>query len=297
MKIDVKTLFVANILITAFIGLALLLYRKNRKTYPGFRCWIAGNFAITAGYMAFLSRTVVVESVSVILTNCLLFLGILLRLDGSSAFIRDRRVHRSLYLLPLLMAGLLTYGHLTGMTPPVRGATVSTMVALLAGWNALIFINNRNKLQSPISMAMGLAMLLWVFFLMQRALFWLQNPTADTFESNFYQIAYTMTALILEVILSTGIFMLNGARLEEELIQTNRSLDAALTDLKATMGELKVLTGILPICSHCKKIRDGETGGWQRMERYISKHSNADFTHSICPDCMKEHYPDVKEPE
>jgi len=53
--------------------------------------------------------------------------------------------------------------------------------------------------------------------------------------------------------------------------------------------EVKRLEGLLPICSFCKKIRT-EQNEWQRIETYISKHSQADFTHGICPECARAHY-------
>jgi len=69
-----------------------------------------------------------------------------------------------------------------------------------------------------------------------------------------------------------------------ELHQLNQKLEKAL-------AEVKILRGILPICSHCKKIRD-DKGYWQQIEAYIHDHSEADFSHSICPDCLQEHFPD-----
>jgi hypothetical protein len=55
--------------------------------------------------------------------------------------------------------------------------------------------------------------------------------------------------------------------------------------------EVQRLEGLLPICSFCKKIRN-EQSEWQHIETYISKHSQADFTHSICPDCTRTFYGD-----
>lgn len=52
-------------------------------------------------------------------------------------------------------------------------------------------------------------------------------------------------------------------------------------------AEIMTLRGIVPICSHCKKVRD-DSGFWQQVESYVSSHSEAEFTHGICPDCMKE---------
>ena len=53
--------------------------------------------------------------------------------------------------------------------------------------------------------------------------------------------------------------------------------------------ELKVLRGRLPICMWCKRIRD-EGGSWQKLETYIAEHSEADFSHGLCPECKQEHY-------
>lgn len=63
-------------------------------------------------------------------------------------------------------------------------------------------------------------------------------------------------------------------------------------ELKKAREEIKNLRGILPICAACKKIRD-DKGYWNQIESYISKHSDADFSHSICPDCAAKLYPDI----
>jgi len=62
-------------------------------------------------------------------------------------------------------------------------------------------------------------------------------------------------------------------------------------ELKEAVSQVKTLTGLLPICSYCKKIRDDQ-GNWQVMEKYICSNSNADFSHSICPECAEKHFPD-----
>jgi hypothetical protein len=57
------------------------------------------------------------------------------------------------------------------------------------------------------------------------------------------------------------------------------------------VGELLELRRLLPICASCKKIRD-DTGYWHQVEEYISQHSEAEFTHGLCPDCLKKLYPE-----
>ncbi|GEM_PF-2362388 len=66
--------------------------------------------------------------------------------------------------------------------------------------------------------------------------------------------------------------------------------------LEHSLAEVKTLRGFLPICSYCKKIRN-DNGEWERLEAYIRERSTAQFSHSICPECMQKHYPELQEKE
>jgi len=59
--------------------------------------------------------------------------------------------------------------------------------------------------------------------------------------------------------------------------------------LQDSLAKVKTLSGLLPVCSHCKKIRD-DTGYWQQIEAYIKDNSDAEFTHSVCPECAEKFY-------
>ena len=61
-----------------------------------------------------------------------------------------------------------------------------------------------------------------------------------------------------------------------------------LLQLETTLKELKVLRGMLPICSSCKRIRD-DKGYWNQIETYISEHTGAEFTHGLCPECAEKY--------
>lgn len=63
------------------------------------------------------------------------------------------------------------------------------------------------------------------------------------------------------------------------------------TELRLALNHVKQLQGMLPICSICKNIRDDQ-GYWSRVEEYITKHLEVEFSHGICPECAKEHYAD-----
>ncbi|MCP4690751.1 MAG: response regulator [Desulfobacterales bacterium] len=83
------------------------------------------------------------------------------------------------------------------------------------------------------------------------------------------------------------------ARVETHLTlrRLQRRLEEQNNELQEALDTVKTLKGLLPICSSCKKIRD-DKGYWNQIESYISKHSDAFFSHGICPDCMRRLYGD-----
>ncbi len=82
-----------------------------------------------------------------------------------------------------------------------------------------------------------------------------------------------------------------GAERERFLQSINETLNAAYAEMRKALSRLKVLGGMLPICASCKKIGD-DRGYWNQIEAYIRDHSEAEFSHSICPECAKRLYPE-----
>lgn len=78
-----------------------------------------------------------------------------------------------------------------------------------------------------------------------------------------------------------------AAALEASLEENQRLVG----ELREALANVKVLSGLLPICMHCKKIRD-DKGYWERIDKYIAAHTDAAFSHGLCPDCIEQHYPE-----
>lgn len=76
-----------------------------------------------------------------------------------------------------------------------------------------------------------------------------------------------------------------------DLQDSQHKLSIETERLRQALEEVHTLRGMLPICSHCKRIRD-DKGYWIQIEEYVKQHSNAEFTHSICPECLVKHYPE-----
>jgi len=76
-----------------------------------------------------------------------------------------------------------------------------------------------------------------------------------------------------------------------EKMQQDMERKQLIRELKKALAEVKTLSGLLPICSFCKKVRD-DRGYWNQIESYITEHSDLFFTHGLCPDCLTHHYPE-----
>ena len=114
---------------------------------------------------------------------------------------------------------------------------------------------------------------------------------------SYYSILIIPSFLLIAVIVlsakaNKAIIKHNTA--EEELIQYHDNLENVIRDRTAELTEaldkVKMLSGFLPICASCKKIRD-DKGYWKQIEEYIREHSEAEFSHGICPECKDSLYP------
>jgi hypothetical protein len=76
-------------------------------------------------------------------------------------------------------------------------------------------------------------------------------------------------------------------------VGAEKAIEELTEKLRETLSQVKQLSGLLPLCALCKKIRD-DKGYWNQIESYIKNHSEADFSHGLCRKCAKKLYPDLK---
>src|SRR5574340_1476985 len=101
---------------------------------------------------------------------------------------------------------------------------------------------------------------------------------------------YIMKPLDMAVLFSSVEKCAEIIMLEKKVQQQNKEKDELIAKLQEALAKVKKLSGMLPICSSCKKIRN-DNGYWKQIEGYIAEHSEAVFTHGLCPDCVKKLYP------
>jgi len=78
------------------------------------------------------------------------------------------------------------------------------------------------------------------------------------------------------------------------VVELQEALAQKVRDLQDALEHVKTLQGILPICMHCHRIRNDQES-WERLEKYITEHSDAQFSHGLCPECLEKYYPEPQE--
>ncbi len=106
------------------------------------------------------------------------------------------------------------------------------------------------------------------------------------YEINLFRPAGFLRALVFAAIATVV------ASLTSQTRAALRHAEETGAALQKALDEIRVLRGIIPICSYCKQIRN-DAGAWEEVEKYVAEHSEAAFTHGVCPDCYKKHHPEI----
>lgn len=117
-------------------------------------------------------------------------------------------------------------------------------------------------------------------------------PLLELNKADKYNLLKSYIVLWLVGLLALGMGARHVRRRISERDQAEAAREKVISELEEALTQVRTLRGLLPVCSQCKKIRDKE-GNWQAMENYIQARSEADFTHSLCPTCAGELYPDL----
>jgi len=174
-------------------------------------------------------------------------------------FSRQKSIEASLILL--LLIGFLDYftGHQFGFF------VFYYIPILYAGW----FLGRKTSLTYAF-----IATVVW----------WTADSLGDNFYSSDFFRYWNSFIRLLSFLLVGGLFSNFRLKLDKE-----QKLNS---DLSKAIKEIKQLSGLLPICASCKNIRN-DKGYWEQIEDYVKDHTDAEFSHSICPSCMEKLYPSV----
>lgn len=276
LNLDIHTLALTTGLIFLVIGAHMSYFSSVRRSYSGTGFWSLAAMLSGIGMLLLGQRDVLPNYLSIIVGN-LFIAGYLVCVFVGLTYFLERRPHwtEHVVLMGLLVLGFcyFTYG-----SPNVNARIV--LISLFLAYYCLRIVVLMLRIAPGSHLRHNL--FIWVigglglYYLVRASYsgFLEQSLTSFMKAGTFHMIAFLVYILSGFWIL-VGLLFMGIKRLEH--------------DLARARAEVRQLSGLLPICANCKKIRD-DSGYWNQIETYISDHSEAKFSHSICPECAEELY-------
>ncbi len=289
---DIKTLIAGNAALATFIALLLLLFKLNHRTYPGYGRWMAGALLVAAAYVLICFNTLL-PPWYIILVHGFIALATVFRFDGVSSLAENRRIAKIHYWLPAFYTLVITYFTFFSASAFARNFSLGIFALTYTILASMKLFNNLSEKNKALYKTTGLLLLTYGVAILARSLTWLIKPEAGAGVLTFgkLQQIYFFLVMLFELGLGVSILMINSQRLEVDLLASRDNLQETVDKLQAAKNEVKEISGLLPICASCKKIRDDQ-GYWSQLEEYFQDHSEVLFSHGMCPGCMKKFFPD-----
>ena len=281
---QIRTIFLFGGLVSACLFVCMQYIYRTRKTYPGFRQWTVAFMLNFTGAILLSFRDILPFFITVILANILVILFFVFIVRGMVTFVEVRQ--NNLIDVPIVSLFVSAFIYYSYFSPDINIRVVLVSVISLFFCIRCLYISCR-KLPSILNghnYLLATAFMLISFSSIFRVILMiLYNEEIEDFMSASTIHGMSMTLIAIgHIFIGIALTVINAQRLELELVNAQ--------------AEIKTLAGFIPICANCKNIRDDQ-GYWQQVEEYIKKHSDAEFTHSICPDCIKLLYPNFELPE
>jgi len=255
----------------------------TRKTYAGFIQWTTASILIGIAMGLISYRNILPDFFSILLANLLIVAGIGFVARGLELF-TDKKPKNWLFI-SISAVALVLFPCFTFYYPSVnaRVISLSAILAALFGYSGYMafkdiprLVKNRN------SFLLASFGILALWNLLRIVMTATSDPIPDLMTAPIFH-GITLTVFLCgHITVIIGLIILNFQKVE--------------LDLSAAIDEVKTLRGIVPICSSCKKIKD-KNGSWSLVEEYVRAHSHAEFSHGMCPECMKKYYPDYADEE
>ena len=272
---------------TLNMALATLMgfYYWSHRTFPGFLHWTFGGFALGLGYLMMALRGAIPPVFSIFVTNLAVILAGVLYFDGMRRFLNFSKMSRSFYVIPLVVAVVSLFLFHFFNAAAWRALVVSSVFScfhLATAWYAL---REYSRSSSTFYHIIGVEMVVASALIMSRAIWATTIPDFQLLMPSPVESVFFVAIMILQIVVTLCFVLLNTSRYEGDLILAQEALKLKYADLNNALAEVRTLQGILPVCSHCKKIRD-ERNKWVEIETYVRDRTSADFSHGICPDCL-----------
>lgn len=271
---DIRTLSLITGIVSISIFSCMLFVALKRKIYPGFIEWTIGSLSNSIGTILLSMRDFLPNFVTIVIANNLILIFHILIARGIAKFSGNSQKWWIDLIPPIFLT--ITFILFTYPFPNVNYRILIISFFLFVYCvriNYLVF----KKLPSIINekplflFIMVLILGGWHAFRLFLT-FFTEDTITNFMNAGFIHGIAFIDVILFNIIVSIHLIIFNSIRLEIDLQKANK--------------EIKTLSGLIPICSNCKKIRNDQ-GYWEILENYITEHSDALFSHGLCPKCFE----------
>ncbi|MCG8570107.1 MAG: hypothetical protein MJB14_08205 [Spirochaetes bacterium] len=278
--IDIRTIHVITGSIFLFLCITLIYFYFTRKTYAGFHKWTLGYVLGGFGLLLISFQGYLPVIFSVFLADTFIIILFFTVVWGIADF-SNYQIKWPFVIFPILILSFfLVIFTFVYPSVSIRITIISGSIGLLclfAAWIASVPL--KKIIPTGNGLITGTMILLGITLLTRGTVTLIfDNSIIDYMNAGIMQSIILMVSCISSVLITNGLIIINSQRLEAEL--------------KNAIQEIRTLQGFIPICANCQKVRNDQ-GYWNQIEEYITHHTDMELSHSICPDCLKELYPDL----
>jgi len=288
----VRLLLIVLTAVEALLAVSLLFYRATRRTYRGFDRWTLAEGLQAGGYLLLALRGFIPDPLSILGGNVVFPLAAVVRLEGVRRFTARGPMSRGWWASPVGALALLAWFTLAADSAGLRTAVTAVFTGVPVFWTAALIFRSLTAERPLFSRTIAATFTVLALLLLGRAVGALLDPRYSLLRETPLQVGIFLTILLAHIASVAAFMMLNAERVEHELSAAESSLTRTVAELQKALAEVKTLSGLLPICASCKRIRD-EHDHWTRVEEYVRDRTHAEFSHGICPECAARLYPDL----
>ncbi len=279
-ELDIRTLSLTASFVGMLMCVVMIYVYSTQKTYLGFQFWVYGSIAFFIGMLLLSMRGLLPQFVTIIIANGATSVFYVLIPYGLTLFLKQHPPKWSYITALALFIVLFLYFTYIDFNVSIRIIVIELLKIVSMMYAAYIIIKYSKTIRIKPNQILLYSLLIHSAYSLFRIVYTgaYENSITEFMSSSNVQAVMFIVKILGSISISIGLIIYNLQRVERDFLDS--------TD------EITTLRGVIPICMHCKGIRDKQ-GDWNQLEKYIAEHSAAQFSHGICESCLKIHYPEV----
>ncbi|MBI5521992.1 MAG: hypothetical protein HY910_05130 [Desulfarculus sp.] len=290
-SLDPRTVILVSMVIYVLLAMAMVLFSASLKHQRGPGYWALGTSGWALFSLLLFLRDILPDWLTIVVANQGLVMSLCLVAQGLALLLGQRPPLA--FHLAVSVANLAGFLYFTYMLPSFSGRVVvfSLAIIVLGAEMARRLLPLRQKPNDPTRLLVLFTLITCMAAFSLRIALTSLDACQGLLQDRVINVVFLVFFPMSVVALNFSLLGLAASRFARQKDEVNATLAETNGQLQEALDNVRTLSGLLPICSHCKKIRDDQ-GYWQQIEGYLREHTDADFTHGICPACAQELYGD-----